>query len=147
MNESTSYIILPDLKLILELYTDQSSITSALELKKNEIKDKNYDSNFNFIISFTDLNASPSLADHEIQRYIDAIKSDKQILGNRKSAILTDKPNQVVIGTFYELAAKELPMNFKIFSSLEAALNWIGLSGEYESIVSDNIEYLKYKTT
>jgi hypothetical protein len=42
---------------------------------------------------------------------------------------------QVVAGTLYDLAARELPMNFKIFSTLDAAIKWIGLSKIQEPII------------
>jgi hypothetical protein len=148
MNERTSYIILPDLKLIIELFSNSTTINDAIELKKLEIKDVNYDASFNFIVLFINIDLrSTDITEIEIKKYVESIKSDKQIIGNRKSAIIAEKPNQVVLGTLYEMIAKELPMNFKIFSTIQAAMFWIGLSSEYESIVLKNIEVLKNNAT
>lgn len=144
MNASASFKILPDLKLIIELFSDRTTINDAIELKKSEIIDINYNSGYNFIVLFININLPVTkVAETEIRKYVDSIKSNKQIIGTRKSAIITEKPNQVVLGTIYEMIAKELPMNYKIFSTLKAALNWIGLPSEYESVISKNIEDLR----
>jgi hypothetical protein len=148
MMPNNSYIILPDLKLIIESYSDKTTINDALELKEKEINDLYYDSSFNFIILFVNFTIPIKTdTESEINKYIDSIKSNKKILGNRKSAILTEKPNQVVLGNFYEMATKELPMNFKIFSTIRSALNWIGIPNEYEQIVAKHIEILKNNAT
>lgn len=144
MNKGTSYIILPDLKLIIELFSDSTTVNDAIELKKMEINDINYDSSFNFLVLFLNIDLPiTNVSETEIKKYVESIKSNKQIISNRKSAIITEKPNQVVLGTLYEMTVKELPMNYRIFSSIKAALNWFGLPGEYESIVLKNIEVLK----
>lgn len=49
----------------------------------------------------------------------------------RNSAVLTSTPEQVVnITLFTHIQKYELPMKIKIFSTLEAALQWVRLSTE-----------------
>jgi hypothetical protein len=144
MNSKNSYKILPDLKLILELFSTETSINDALELKKNEINNKDYNSSFNFIVVLHGSNSPVRLeAENEIKIFIDSIKTNQEILGNRRSAILTHTPNQMVLGTFYESAAKDLPMNFEIFSTIQSAIHWIGLSSKDEPVIAKHIELLK----
>ena len=117
------------------------SIHDAIELKKREINDKDYNPNFNFIVSINEIDTDGKF-DYDFSKYIKTVKENKRIYGIRKSAILTKTPKQVVGGTLYELAARELPMNLKVVSTIEAALNWVDLSIDYKSIVLENIELL-----
>lgn len=141
MNKIASYKIIPGLNLIIEVFGGRITIFDAIELKKREINDKDYNPNFNFIVSINEIDTDGK-QDYDYSKYIDTVKENTRMYGIRRSAILTNTPKQVVGGVLYELAARELPMNFKIVSTLEAALTWVNLSIDYKSIVLENIELL-----
>jgi hypothetical protein len=141
MDKIATYKIIPELKLIIEVFAGKISIIDAIELKRREIEDKDYNLNYNFIVSINELETDDKF-EYDFSRYIDTIKEDNRIRGIRKSAIITKTPNQVVAGTLYEFAARELPMNFRIVSTIKAALNWINLSNDFESTITENIELL-----
>jgi hypothetical protein len=141
MHKIVSYKIIPESKIIIEVFGGKISIIDAIELKKKEVQDKEYNPNFNFIVSINELEFDTNFK-FDFSKYIDIIKEDNKIKGIRKSAIITKTPQQVVASTLYELAASELPMNFKIVTTIEAALDWVNLSIDHKPTISENIELL-----
>jgi hypothetical protein len=82
---------------------------------------------YNILDDFTDANFNISKESfHRVLKWlIDNFASD------RKSALLTSTPDQVVnIMRFDSMNKDQLPNRIKIFSTLPAALLWIGLSKE-----------------
>jgi hypothetical protein len=146
MEKIVAYKIIPELKLIIEIFSGKISLDDAIELKRKEVLDRAYNSKFNYIVSINEIE-SEGRFDYDFSKYIETIKEDNKILGVRKSAIITKTPKQVVAGTLYEIASRELPMNFKIVSSIKAALNWIDISNDFETTVTENIELLKKNAT
>jgi hypothetical protein len=145
MNKIVSYKIFPELKLIIEVVGGSISIDDFIELKRNEILDKNYNPNYNFIVSVNYL--EPSFEDEQLKKIIDYIKDNRAIIGKRRSAILTETPKQTVASIMYESATKGLPMSFKTVSTIKAAMDWVGVSFEHESFILKNIELMKNSST
>ncbi|NEW80418.1 MAG: hypothetical protein GZ086_13555 [Gelidibacter sp.] len=48
--------------------------------------------------------------------------------GDRRSAILTNTPNQTIFTSLYILEVQNSPSHVEIFSTMDAALRWVGLS-------------------
>jgi len=119
------YKILPEYRLILEIYFGPIQITDVFELKKIQIEDKDYNANFNFIV-FVD-RAEMLMTESDYEEYVDAIKTNTKIVGERKTALLTRTPHQVVSMYFYEKAGRNLPISYNIFSTLDSALLWVGI--------------------
>jgi hypothetical protein len=142
MKKIVSYKIIPELRIIIEVFSGRISILDAIELKKREIEDKDYNFEYNFIVVVNEIETADK-SDFDFSKYFDTIKENNRIIGIRKSAILTSTPEQVVGGTLYELAARELPMNFKIVSTIKAAMNWINLPVDCESAIIQNIDIIK----
>jgi len=145
MKKVVTYKILPEFRIIIEFVYGQINYLDIMELKKAEIEHKDYNPNFNFIAVIQ--NAQISTTEDEISLYINTIKENSRIIGNRKSAILTSTPDQVVISTIYQLAAEMLPMNFKIFSTIDSALSWIEMPRQSGLKIKSIIENLIYNAT
>ena len=60
-----------------------------------------------------------------IDKIIKFIDDNSNKMKDRKSAILTNKPNQVVNSFVFRSKAKNLPLNINVFSTIEAAHKWI----------------------
>lgn len=133
-----AYKILPEYQLIIELYYGPIKLADILELKKTEIEDKDYNSGFNFLVIIDQ--ADMLLTESDYKTYVDAIKTDSRIVAKRRSALLTDTPRQVVSMYFYEQAARELPIVFNTFSTLDSALLWIGIQVDLVSNLKAEIE-------
>ncbi len=133
MNKYIQYKIIPDLKLTIEYFKGQVYLDDIIDFKNIEIKDKKYNPNYNSVGDFRD--AELLLDENQIKEFINYVKRYNKNMGVRKSALLTNTPSQVVITTLYQLNSEGLPMSFKIFSTLESAMEWMGISpNDYHKI-------------
>jgi hypothetical protein len=117
------YKIISDLKLVLEFFSGPLCIDDIFFLKQIEIKDSDYDSNYNFIIDFTSA-AFSKVSTTDIKGYIKYIQRNERIVGSRKTALITKTPEHVVKTMLYKDESKNLPIRYKIVSTLDAALAW-----------------------
>ena len=125
MESKYDYKILPDLRLIVSCYSGIISENEIMSLKESIKSDKAFHMEYNILDDFTDANFNISKDSfHRVLKWlIDNFAWD------RKSALLTSTPDQVVnIMRFDSLNKDQLPNRIKIFSTLPAALLWIGLS-------------------
>ncbi|NOQ28341.1 MAG: hypothetical protein GQ564_23510 [Bacteroidales bacterium] len=137
----SNFKIIPDKKLIIEYFSGKIELKDILELKRRESIEKEYNSNFNIIDDSRD--AEFLLNQNEISTYVNHIINNKLINGKRNAAYLTKTPNQVVIATLFDMLKKELPINVKIFSTVEVAMNWLELSEEDKKLVEFYLEELR----
>ena len=83
MKKNVDYKILPQLNLIIELFSGPIDINDAVELKKREIEDEAYNPNNNHIISLCDI-VVYTFYEEETQKYIDSIKNNENNWGKGK---------------------------------------------------------------
>ena len=138
MKDFFTYKILPELKLVIELGYGTLNFDKGLSFKLEEVKDKDFDPTFNFLVVYTHVNVQISKKD--INHYVEALKKHKEIIGKRRSAMLTSTPNHVVFNYLYREALREFPMTFEIFSSLGPALIWLGVPIENENKIKGLID-------
>jgi len=65
------------------------------------------------------------------------------LAAKRRAAILTETPNQTVISSIYKLKLQDLPFIVKIFSTVSAALNWVGLTFVDKEKIENEIKKMK----
>jgi len=123
MLKETSHILFPDCRLVIELYRGNIEICDILNLKKKCSEDHNYHSDFSVIMDFR--NATIIGRSQEIHEYSQKLQSTPKILGKRFVAVLTSKPNEVVIATLFDLFNRELPITSKVFSTQQATIKWL----------------------
>jgi len=143
--KTVTYKILPEYQLIIEIFYGGIHYEDVLQLKNIEVADKDYNPGFNFIVVMDQAEMLLKKSDYE--KYVSLIKSDKRIVSKRKSALLTNTPHQVVSMYFYEQAAKELPIDFKVFSTMDSALNWVEIDNDLISKLKTEIEIIVKKAT
>ena len=135
------YKILPELKIIIECYCGKINLELATEHKKKEIQDPKYNANYNFIADLKD--AELEASDKDVKGYVDFLKIFTDVIGQRKSAILTNTPMQVAITTILKDNSKDMPVNYGIFSTLIAAVNFVDLPNHHYDEIEKIIENLK----
>jgi hypothetical protein len=141
MKKSAQYKILPELKIMIEYFSVETTLNDMIEHRKILIKDKDYNPGFNFITDFRDTILACSYDD--ILSYIEFAKKEPNMLGKRRAAILTETPNQTAISVLYVLNLHDLPFIVEIFSTMDAAIKWVGLSQNDKSIVEEIIKNMK----
>jgi len=145
MDKCTGYKILPDLSLFLEYYCGQIVLKDLFDLKKKEVADKDYNPTFNAIGDLREAQFSISVP--EIIEYSNFVKNTLKVSGKRSTAILTNTPDQVARSSIYQMECKNLPISTKIVSTVQSALEWIGLSVEYADFIEETFKKLKIDST
>ncbi len=110
-------------RVITETWPEIVSIEDYKQVKQSEFNDPDFDPDFNVITDMRLLKLELNVI--VIDKIINFIDNNSNTMKDRKSAILTNKPNQVVNSFIFRSRAKNLPLNIKVFSTQEGALNWI----------------------
>lgn len=139
----SSYQIFLDKRFIIEYHEGVMTLEKMKTFILKQSSDQNYSPNFDLLLDIRQITFKGFIKD--IKDYIEFIKTHKGISGKRKLAVLASQPHQVVFSTFLSMFSVRLPQTMKIFSSLEAALFWLG---EPLDIYQTNscLNHLKEKT-
>lgn len=125
MKNYINYLIVKEKKLIIEYYSGQIFLRDFIRIHEKKSNDKDFNVNHNLLIDFRD--AEINLEEEDVLELVKYHKNNKKLFGSRRAAHLTNTPNQVVAGFKFDIHNKELPVEIKIFSTLEASLSWVGL--------------------
>lgn len=126
MNENFyKYYILKDQNLVIEILSGKFELSDYLKLKQSQFENPDYDPNFNLVLDIR--NIENDLSEETIKGYIADIKPIQVFTNRIKAAVITNSPSQVVGATLYRLF-EERAINCEIFSTLEYALIWLGIS-------------------
>lgn len=122
------YYIFDKERLVLEILSGDINVADYINLKKEEQKDPFYDPNYNFILDVRNVNVkySPHIMKEMIE-YLHQIKSIQNISVKRKAALLTKNPSQVITSIMYK-DMDDRPVDFKVFTTIEGAIVWLGIS-------------------
>ncbi|MGV8946196.1 MAG: hypothetical protein ACOH1N_07185 [Lutibacter sp.] len=121
----------------------ETTLDDKIAHRKKVIQDKDFNPNYNFITDFRDTHIDFSLED--VSAYIEFAKNTPKMHGDRRSAILTNTPNQTVFTSLYILEIKDIPSHVEIFSTIDAAIKWVGLSSNKKRIIESVINEMKTK--
>ncbi len=141
MNNS-NYKILPDLKLIIELCINNTTVDSYIKHTKKLLQDDLFNPNYNFLVDFRN---TEFIIDYEkdISTYLSFVKTLVSNDYKTKTAILISTPNQVVVSTLYSMDHQNSYDNALIFSSLESGLNYLSFEGNDRYLIETTIEIMK----
>lgn len=134
------YKHIPQLKLVIEVYCGNIKYSDLVTLKENELKDKQFDPNYNLLMVVKDANFWLSAC--EIKLLKNYIKTENKYLCYRKIAILTNTPNQVVAAILIKNVSRVFSMDIEVFSTYIAALNWINVSCNYIEYIENFCNHL-----
>lgn len=127
------YRIIPELRLVIEYFGGELTIEDVVNTKMKELED-NYDPNYNFIVDFR--NAKNIFSEQELKGYIDFVSRNKEFIGDRKSAIISNSSLSLVTTSIYAMyGRKSLPMQIRIVQDLAEAMEWC-------EVDKDNFELL-----
>lgn len=140
MKRNLDYIIVSDYNLIIEIAKGEIDFADYIQLKIREAEDPLYNANYNFIVDLRNAVPKNNLKiEKEFQLYISHVKNIPNVLNNRKSAFITDTPQQVVAVTFYKMLS-DLPIIIEVFTTFESAIQWLNVESITPEIVESLIE-------
>ena len=141
MNKYVNFMILPELGLILECCRGNVSVDDAIKMKKDELSDKLYDPGYNIIVDLrefeTSIDATISTSISDFYDFLKGLELKTNV------AFLTTKPHQVVFGEILKrLGDGSSSMEIEIFSSPEAAIDFLGYSFYHYQLIKNKISAL-----
>jgi hypothetical protein len=139
-----AYKILPKLHCVIEYYSGELRLNDLIEYQKRVAVDEHYDASFNIISDFRESNIQAKTDD--VVPFIDFVKKHRPV-AKRQSAVITDTPFQFVVAELYKMHLGSLPMNVSVISTVDAAIQWVGLSINQKMIIENTIQELKNSRT
>jgi len=119
----STYQIITQNNLIIEFHKGTLDVDSYIEFKKKLFSDKDFKPGLNYFIHHKNVTFLTNQTD--IKKFVTFLGAHSDSLGKRKVALITNTPNQVVSTTIYKTMQANLNQEVEIFSTDEAALNWL----------------------
>ncbi len=141
MANKIEYLIVDNKSLIIESYIGNFNVDELIEFKKKVGNDKIYNPNFNVIHDFRKAEFLFDIG--EIAKYISLISKNNKLLGNRKSVMITETPNQFVTSMGFDLMKNKLSIQVKVCSTLETSFNFIELPKKDWKFIESLVNSLK----
>jgi len=139
MGTLTNHVILDEYKLIVECFCGEIGPKEIIAQKERTRMDPSYNPWYNVLEDFR--NAHMHQTRQRIMPIVSWLKEHNPARQN--SAILTEKPEQVVAAELLVESSLKLHMNIKVFSTLAAALFWLGVKHLNDRSVEELICTLK----
>jgi hypothetical protein len=135
------YKILPEKHLIIKYFRGSFTISEIIKWMDETAQDSLFDTSFNVLNDYRD--AESKMSYEEIHKFIEFLKGDEMSYGKRKSAFITDTPNQTVFSfLLYRFNNEEL-IKIRTFSTLLDATKWLGLQLSEKDSIENFINDLK----
>ena len=133
-----TYKILALNRLIVQYYSGDITMDDIIYLQKGISDDLNYNSSFDVVIDFRDANLLLKVED--MDKSIDFFKNNPKIHGKRNAAYITNNPNEVVITTIFAELITYIPIQAKVFSTIQASVDWLGIDHQFLSLVLNDLK-------
>jgi len=142
MIKRACYKIFEEEQIIIEYFSGRTIWSDLIKMKKREVAEANYNSNFNII---TDVrNAILDVEDlNNVNKYLEYLRNNNKSVGNRKTAILTNSSEQIIHSELLRAMKADLPINFKSVGTTEAAFKWTELNHNTILKISECLEDLE----
>ncbi len=140
--KKTEYKIFPENGILIEYLGGHISWSDYFELKKQELSDPDYNPSYNVITDMRSIKVYSEDLDG-IDNYIQFIKENNQIVGNRKTAMLTDDSKHVVHSEVLKHMLSYFPMELRTVSTYYAAFEWTELNFDTRIQLVKHLEELR----
>jgi hypothetical protein len=141
MIKSTKHLILPELKTTVEYFSGPIHLNELIQHRNILADDMDFNPVDCLIADFRD--AQLDFTKQDILAFIDFMRATKKLLGDRRVAILTDTPNQVVASELYIMNLGNLPMKVDFFSTLDAAIKWVNHPMTDANLVAETLKMMR----
>jgi len=134
MNEIIdNYKVYPEKQFILQRLLGVVNMENLIKVKQEQDKDPTFDLSFKLLTDVRE--ADVQFTAKEIQSYIEYIKSEFDESKGNRIALVTATPIAVVIGTMVQSKTPDLEHELEVFSTIPAALNWLGVHVPKEELL------------
>lgn len=142
----SSYKILKEQNLIVEFHSGNLDLDSLINFKKRITLDPLFVPNLNYFVHLKNVTFTPNnKTEDDVFTYSKFILNNFNVYGNRRVALITNTPNQVVYTTIFKTMAENANQSVDIFSRYENAMKWLGVDLDVEKIIDVLLELKKLK--
>lgn len=138
------YSILEDLKLIIQFYQNDITLSGMKKMKQSLLQDKCYNSDFRILTDLRLSNISTTI--EEVEEYGKWIGEKLKSVRFNSNVILTSTPQQVSKAILFNLNKNLKDINYTIFSSLEGSLKHLDIDISNIGITENVIEKMIVKS-
>ena len=135
------YCFLKEIALIIQYHQGDFTFDNYKAIRQEILANKDYNSEYRILCDARNSIVKFSL--HELEEAGNWTFEKMKSKGIIKRAFLTNTPDQVVRSFLYATNKKISNNYYETFSTLSAALNWLGVSSRYIDTVEYEIEKLK----
>lgn len=119
----SNYKILKEHNLIVEYHSGILEADSFIKFKKSITLDPLFLPSLNYFVHLKKVTFTTNLED--IDTYANFLEANSKVYGNRRVALITNTPNQVVSTTIFKMMQQNKSQSVEIFSTSESALEWL----------------------
>lgn len=117
------YKILKEHNLIVEYHSGILDADSFIDFKKSITLDSLFSPNLHYFVHLKNVTFNTNQED--IDKYVRFLEANSKFFGNRRVALITNTPNQVVSTTMFKMMQQNKSQSVDIFSTDESALEWL----------------------
>lgn len=110
--------------LVVEVNKGPLVLENYINLKLRIIKDPQFKPSMNYLICLKDADFS-KVKFEDLEKLVIFKKNKAKILGERKVALVTSSPSQVVSSILYKETLNDFKSTVEVFSTAEKALGWL----------------------
>lgn len=141
MDASASYRIIPELKLIVNVFSGSIMMNEIIDLNQKYIKDNLYNPTFNILNDFSDSIAIGFKMD--LDDFWNFFKQEIKLTQRIKVGFILSTPNQRYLLALYKPIANLMKMDVGQFSNFDNYYKWMKFSDEDNQIIQSAIDSLK----
>lgn len=144
MEPFTSYIIIPELRLILTNLQGKIQISDVIRLTIDFIQDESYDPTYDLLMDYRGSIALGFKID--LLEYIEFLKRTIHLRHKVRVGMLTNTPNQRFLIAVYKPMARLLKMVVEDFQDIDRCLLWMGYGEKEQTLITDSLKQIKRST-
>ena len=144
MASYTSYIILPELKVIITNFQGKIGLNDLIQLNVRFLNDETYDSSFDIIMDFRDSLAIAFGVD--IREFMTFFSKSVRLKTRIRSGILIQSPNQKFLYGIYKPIASLFKMDVENFEMIDKCLEWMKYSEDEQIVIKSSLSGIKYNS-
>lgn len=126
------YKIFKNKEFSMEYHTGLLSRNEIIGFKKEQMNNKAFRSVRKSLVIFDKIHLANGVK--SVDKYIEFLESQKEILNKRDIALIANLPSEVVVASLLKMEARHLGYNIREFSTLSAALTWLGINAQLEQL-------------
>lgn len=131
-------------EVIFHVFTGNVRMADIQEFLKELVSDPEYSKFFDQVVDFRFCNLLFSIK--ELPELVTFVKEEIKINAARKEVYLTNKPNEVVLGTIFRELVKELQVDIAIVSTIERIIELLLKPALNENILENTLDELRMTT-